>query len=60
WDDGSTVFADNGPADMVAQLPEIQTQVGGLTEQILAGDLTVCDALNDPTSADCVALGLGS
>ena len=60
WDDGSTVFADNGPADMVAQLPEIQTQVDGLKEQILAGDLTVCDALNDPTSADCVALGLGS
>jgi len=60
WDDGSTVFADNGPADMVAQLPEIQTQVDDYKAQILAGDLTVCDALNDPTSADCVALGLGS
>lgn len=59
WDDGSTVFADNGPADMVTGLPALKTTVDELKAKILAGGLAVCDALNDPTSAECAALGLG-
>lgn len=59
WDDGSTVFADNGPAALVAKLPDVETAAAGFRAQILAGDVTVCDALNDPTSDDCLALGLG-
>ncbi|WP_051172569.1 BMP family ABC transporter substrate-binding protein [Microbacterium indicum] len=60
WDDGSTVFADNGPDALVAKLPDIQSSVADLQQQILDGDVTVCDALNDPTSDECVALGLNS
>ena len=58
WDDGSTVFAENGPAAMVALLPDVQTQIEELQEQILGGSLVVCDALNEPSSAACTAVGL--
>jgi basic membrane protein A len=58
WEDGSTVFADNGPSEMVALLPDVQSKVDELTQQILDGDLAVCDALNDPASDECAALGL--
>ncbi|MEJ1154792.1 BMP family ABC transporter substrate-binding protein [Microbacterium marmarense] len=58
WDDGSTVFADEGPATLTAQLPDLEVEIADLTEQILAGDLEVCDALNDPSSDACAALGL--
>jgi basic membrane protein A len=58
WSDGSTVFADNGPQELVDRLPELQTAVADVEEQILAGDLEVCDALNDAGSAACAALGL--
>lgn len=50
WDDGSTIFADEGPEDMVARLPEVQTRVQEYRDQILSGEYEVCDALN-PTSA---------
>ena len=60
WTDGSTVFADNGPEDMVAALPELQTKVADLQAQILDGSLAICDALNDPSSSECTALGLTS
>lgn len=58
WDDGSTVFADNGPAELTGQLESIQSEVADLQEQILDGSLTVCDALNDPSSDVCAELGL--
>jgi len=58
WSDGSTVFADNGPAEMVAALPDLQTRLADLEEQILAGSITICDALNDPAGDACAALGL--
>lgn len=58
WDDGSTVFADQGPAAMTAKLGEVQGAVAAQREQILDGSITVCDALNEPTSAECAALGL--
>lgn len=58
WDDGSTVFADEGPAAMTAKLADVQAEVEKLREQILSGSLAVCDALNDPSSTECAALGL--
>lgn len=58
WDDGSTTFADNGPQEMVDRLPELQTTLAELEDQILAGEIEVCDALNAPDSAACAALGL--
>lgn len=58
WDAGSTVFADNGPAEMVAKLPDLQAQLKTLQEQVINGELEVCDALNEPTSAACAPLGV--
>lgn len=58
WDDDSTVFADNGPADMIDALPAIQDELTDLKSQILDGSLEVCDALNDPSSDICADLGL--
>lgn len=58
WEAGSTTFADNGPADMVGKLPAIQSEVEDLRKQIVAGSLVVCDALNDPSSDACKAVGL--
>lgn len=58
WDDGSTVFADNGPAEMTDQLPALSDEVADLQAQILDGSLVVCDALNDPSSDVCADLGL--
>ena len=58
WDDGSTVFADEGPEAMTAKLPETEKDVDALRKRILDGDLEVCDALNDPSSAACSDLGL--
>lgn len=45
WDDGSTYFADNGPAEMVEKLPEVQSLVEEYRTQILSGEYEVCDAL---------------
>ena len=47
---GSTVFADNGPEEMVAKLPDVQAAVEDYRAQILDGSLAVCDALNEPDS----------
>lgn len=58
WDDGSTTFADEGPAAMAKKLPAVQDELAGLTEQITSGELEICDALNDPSSAACAELGL--
>ncbi|MGP5056041.1 BMP family ABC transporter substrate-binding protein [Brachybacterium paraconglomeratum] len=58
WDDGSTVFADEGPKELTAKLPETTTELEELRQRILDGDLEVCDALNDPTSEVCSELGL--
>lgn len=58
WDTGSTTFADNGPAAVTAKLPALQTKLAALRKQILSGELVVCDALNAPTSAACVAAGV--
>jgi basic membrane protein A len=58
WDEGSTTFRDNGPADMVAQLDEIEALVDDYRAQILDGSYTVCNALTDPdlTSDACAPL----
>jgi len=45
WDEGSTTFADNGPAEMVEKLPAIQEMVEEYRTKILAGEYEVCDAL---------------
>ena len=51
----STVFADNGPAEMVAKLPDVQAAVEDYRTQILGGTLEVCDALNAPDTEVCTA-----
>jgi basic membrane protein A len=58
WDAGSTVFADNGPEALTRQLPDLVSQVDETRKQILAGSIVVCDALGDPSSAACAAVGL--
>ncbi|MDM4764208.1 BMP family ABC transporter substrate-binding protein [Galbitalea sp. SE-J8] len=58
WGDGSTVFADHGPAALAEQIPALSAKVDDLKQQILDGSIVVCDALNDPTSDACAALGL--
>jgi len=55
WDEGSTTFEKNGPADMVAKLPAIKELVASYKAQILAGTLKVCNAV-DPTTPECVAV----
>ena len=47
WDEGSTYFADNGPADMVDKLPAVQELVEDYRTMILDGEYEVCDALNE-------------
>lgn len=58
WSDGSTVFQENGPAELADRIPALIDEVADLEQQILDGELVVCDALNDPTSAACAELGL--
>ena len=60
WGDGSTVFQDEGPADKAALVAGLMEEVAALEAQILAGEIAICDALNDPTSDACVALGVSS
>jgi basic membrane protein A len=55
WDEGSTTFEDNGPADMTAKLPEIKKLVEDYRAKILSGDYVVCDAFT-PESDACVTL----
>jgi len=47
WDEGSTYFEDNGPADMVAKIPAIKDLVEQYRTDILDGTYVVCDALAD-------------
>jgi basic membrane protein A len=53
WDDGSTTFADKGPADMVSKLPDIQKLVADYRAKILNGEYKVCDAFS-PETPECV------
>lgn len=48
WDTGVTTFADKGPADMVAKLPEVQKVVEEYRTKILNGEYQVYDALTEP------------
>lgn len=59
WDEGSTEFEDNGPADMVAKLTEVKAEVESYRSQILAGTYEVCDALNNAEAAVCAGLAAG-
>ncbi|KAA3648274.1 MAG: BMP family ABC transporter substrate-binding protein [Chloroflexi bacterium] len=52
WDEGSTTFADNGPASMVDQLPAVQELVEEYRAQILAGEYEVCNALVETPVCD--------
>lgn len=48
WDVGATDFADKGPKEMVAKLPEIQSLIASYRERILSGKFEVYDALTMP------------
>ncbi|MBK8904734.1 MAG: BMP family ABC transporter substrate-binding protein [Anaerolineaceae bacterium] len=52
WDEGSTTFEEEGPADMVAKLPAVKETVEEYRQQILDGDYEVCDALNPTPVCD--------
>lgn len=58
WSDGSTVFQDEGPEELASLVPELMAEVDELRQQILDGELQVCDALNEPSSDACAAVGL--
>lgn len=51
WDEGSTTFADEGPADMVAKLSAAKALVDDFRAKIIAGEYEVCDALQADTEA---------
>jgi len=55
WDEGSTTFADKGPADMTAKLADVKKVVEDYRSRILGGQYVVCDALADAGSpmAEC-------
>lgn len=55
WDEGSTTFEEEGPAEMVAKLPEIKALVKDYREKIISGEYKVCDAF-DAESDACVEL----
>lgn len=59
WDEGSTEFEDNGPANMVSKLPAVKAAVDEARQKILSGELKVCDALNAPDAAECAGLAAG-
>jgi basic membrane protein A and related proteins len=54
WDEGSTTFADQGPAELTGQLPEVRAVVEDYRGRILGGQYEVCDALNE--TAVCAPL----
>ncbi len=58
WDDGSNTFAEQGPADMTANLADVKASVEEYRTQILSGALAVCDALVDPEGASAACAGL--
>ena len=55
WDEGSTTFETQGPADMTAKLPEVKALVEEYRAKILSGELKVCDAYF-PETPECVEL----
>src|SRR5215216_5115483 len=55
WDEGSTTFADKGPADMTAKIPEIKKLLEEYRTKILSGEYKVCDAFV-ADSPECVEL----
>ncbi len=59
WDEGSTEFEDNGPADMVGKLAAVKAAVDEARAKILSGELEVCDALNAPDAAVCQGMAAG-
>ncbi len=55
WDEGSTTFEEEGPADMVAKLPAAKALVEDYRAQILDGSYEVCDALTPTGACDGIA-----
>jgi basic membrane protein A len=55
WDEGSTTFETQGPADMTAKLPDIKKLVEEYRAKIVNGEYKVCDAFF-PETAECVEL----
>ena len=55
WDEGSTTFEDQGPAELTAMIPEVKTLVEEYRAKILSGEYKVCDAFV-ADSPECVAL----
>jgi basic membrane protein A len=55
WDEGSTTFETEGPANMTAKIPEIKALVEEYRAKILSGEYKVCDAFT-PETAECVEL----
>ncbi len=60
WDEGSDFFEENGPADMVAKLPDVKAKVEEYRQRILGGEFKVCDALNNPEADECTGLAATS
>jgi basic membrane protein A len=52
WDEGSTTFEEEGPADMVAKLPAVKETVETYRQRVLDGDYEVCNALNPTPVCD--------
>ncbi len=55
WDEGSTTFETQGPADMTAKLSEIKALVEEWRTKIVNGEYKVCDAFFADTP-ECVEL----
>ncbi len=55
WDEGSTTFETQGPAEMTAKLPDIKALVEDYRTKIVNGEYKVCDAFL-PETPECVEL----
>lgn len=55
WDEGSTTFETQGPAELTAKIPDIKALVEEYRAKILSGEYKVCDAFV-ADSPECVAL----
>jgi basic membrane protein A len=60
WDEGSTTFEQNGPAEMVAKLADVKARVEEYRDMILNGGFAVCDALNGADAPACAGLAESS
>jgi len=54
WDEGSTTFEDNGPAEMAEKIPDLKELVEEYRQKIIDGEYEVCDALAE--TAICESL----